>query len=51
MFLSIFKGASPNAHSHNKQSNPTPNRISVPLVEKSEYAVTSLKLNEMPKTN
>ena len=31
MFLFIFKEASPNAHSHNKQSTPTPHRISVPL--------------------
>lgn len=32
MFLFIPKEASPNAKTRNKQSTPTPNRISVPLV-------------------
>lgn len=31
-FLSIFKEASPNAYQRNKQSTPTPYRISIPLV-------------------
>ncbi|MDE6782274.1 MAG: hypothetical protein K2J17_00995, partial [Paramuribaculum sp.] len=32
MFLSIFKEASPNAQQINRQSTPTPYRISMPLV-------------------
>lgn len=32
MFLSIPKEASPNALQINRQSTPTPNRISIPLV-------------------